>query len=96
MVKNLPSNARDKSSIPGPQRFHMPRGELSPQLQLLKPTRPRAGAPKQEKPPQQEPCVPQLENARAQQRRPRAAKKKSRLLCVIIHFSLSTHLFMDI
>ena len=25
-VKNLPVNAGDKGSIPGPERFHMPRG----------------------------------------------------------------------
>ena len=26
VVKNLPCNAGDKGSIPGPRRFHMPQG----------------------------------------------------------------------
>ena len=52
-------------------------------LQVLKSARPGARAPQQEKPPQREartpqlessPCSPQLEKARAQQRRPSTAK----------------------
>ena len=46
-VKNLPVNAGDMGSIPGPERFHMPRGNKVQNLQNLcsatrKPTAPRS------------------------------------------------------
>ena len=74
-VKNLPCNARDTSSIPGPGRPHMP--------QQQKPTHPGACIAQQEKPPQWEalapqlessPRSPQLEKASVQQRRPSRVK----------------------
>ena len=37
VVKNLPANAEDTSSIPGPGRSHMPRGNQTRVPQLLKP-----------------------------------------------------------
>ena len=62
VVKNLPANAGDTGSSPGPGRSHMPRKAHAPQLlslrsrarepQLLKPMHPRARALQQEKPPQ--------------------------------------------
>ena len=63
VVENLPADARDMGWNPGPGRFHMPRGNEArmPQLrspcsraqepQLLKPTRSRACALQEEKPP---------------------------------------------
>ena len=47
MVKNLPANAGDTGSIPGPGRFHMPRRNETCVPQLLSP---RAHALQQEKP----------------------------------------------
>ena len=38
VVKNLPANAGDTSSIPGPGRFHMLWGNWARVPQLLKPT----------------------------------------------------------
>ena len=59
VVKNLPANARDMGSSPGPGRSHMPRSNQAREPQLLSPRAttteacmPRAHAPKQEKPPQ--------------------------------------------
>ena len=49
--KNLPANAGDMGSIPGPGRVHMPRGNKAHAPQLLS-LRSRACAPQQEKPPQ--------------------------------------------
>ena len=37
MVKNLPANAGDMGSIPGPGRFHMPEGNEAHVPQLLSP-----------------------------------------------------------
>ena len=37
VVKNLPANAGDTGLIPGPGRFHMPRGKLSPRATTDKP-----------------------------------------------------------
>ena len=37
VVKNLPANAGDMGSIPGPGILHMPRGRKAQVLQLLKP-----------------------------------------------------------
>ena len=72
MLKNPPANIEDTSSIPALGRFHMPQGKSVGVPQLLSPC-PRAHAP-QEKPQQREACLPQLEKARMQQRRPGAAK----------------------
>ena len=36
MVKNLPCNAKDTGSIPGPGRSHMPRSNLAHDPQLLR------------------------------------------------------------
>ena len=75
--KTLPANAGDTGSSPSPGRFHVP--------QMLKPLRPRAGAPQEERPLQGEAYTPQLERsphspqrerARKQQRTPRTAKNK--------------------
>ena len=56
VVKNPPADAGDMGSIPGPGRFHMPRGNqvCVPQLLLhrVKLAHSRACAPPQEKPPQ--------------------------------------------
>ena len=38
MVQNLPANAGDMDSIPGPERSHMPPGYTTHQLPLLEPT----------------------------------------------------------
>ena len=38
MDKNLPSNARDPGSIPGPGRSHMPQGNKAHVTQLGKPS----------------------------------------------------------
>ena len=81
MVKNLPANAGDTGSSPGPGRSHMPGSNKARAPQLLSPHAttteacvPRAHAPQQEKPPQQEARAPQrrvaptslqLEKARA-------------------------------
>ena len=50
LVKTLPANAGDMGSIPGPQRFHMLKGNEAHEPQLLWPEHPRACAPQQEKP----------------------------------------------
>ena len=55
MVKNPTANAEDTGSILGPGRSDMPWG--------TKPKHPRACAPQQEKPPQQEVLELQLENS---------------------------------
>ena len=58
VVKNLPANAGDTGSRPGPGRSHMPPSNQARVLQLLRlrattteAHAPRAHAPKQEKPP---------------------------------------------
>ena len=58
VVKNLPANAGDTGSSPGPGRSHMPPSNQARVLQLLRlrattteAHAPRAHAPKQEKPP---------------------------------------------
>ena len=67
MVKNLPANAGEPGSSPGPGRSHMPREQLSLCATITEACAPRAHAPQKEK---------QLEKARAQQRRLKAAKNK--------------------
>ena len=42
VVKNLPANAGDMGSIPGPGRSHMPQSNEARVPQLLKPACPRA------------------------------------------------------
>ena len=85
VVKNLPANAGDTGSSPGPGRSHIPHAaeQLIPWATTTEARVPTARAPQQEKPPQWEayapqwkssPCSPQLEKARAQQQRPKAAK----------------------
>ena len=75
--KNLPVNAGDMGSIPGPGRFHMPGSNwarvsqlLSPssragELQVLKLVHPKAIAPQWETPPQWEACMLQWRAAPA-------------------------------
>ena len=59
MVKNLPANAGDTGSSPGPGRSHMPQSNkvhvpqlLSPRATTTEARVPRACALQQEKPPQ--------------------------------------------
>ena len=72
-------SAGDTGSVPGPGRFHTPGGDSAPAAQLLKGMRPKAHAPRQERPLQREALTPQPEEARAQQRRPSAAKINKRI-----------------
>ena len=51
VVQDLPDNAGDTGLIPGLGRFHMPRGNLAHEPQLLNPCS-RASELQQEKPPQ--------------------------------------------
>jgi len=67
VAKNLPANARDMGSIPGPGRSHTPQGDQALVSQLLRPSF-EAWAP-QEKPPQREGWAPQLEIAHMKQHR---------------------------
>ena len=46
VVKNPPANTGDMSLIPGLGRFHLLQSNCTPVPQLLKPTHPRASAPK--------------------------------------------------
>ena len=52
VVKNLPADAGDVCSVPGPGRSHMPWDNQAQVPHLLKPGCPRAYAPQQEEPPQ--------------------------------------------
>ena len=95
MVKNLPANAGDTGSIPGPGRSHMPRSNEAHMPQLLSLCS-RAYTPQLLKPARLEPMLrnkrshrttvkssprsPQLEKARTQQQRPNAAKKTKKKL----------------
>ena len=83
MVKNPPANAGDMDSSPGLGRSHMPRSNKATEPQLLSPRATTteahvagAHALQQERPPQWEACLSQLEKAHMQQWRPNAAKKK--------------------
>ena len=86
MVESLPANAGDTSSSPGLGRSHMPRSNKAREPQLLSlrvwtlcsATReativrgPRTAM-------KSGPCLPQLEKALAQKRRPNTAKKKKK------------------
>ena len=84
VVKNLPANAGDKSSILGMGRFHMPQSNWAHRPQALKPTPPKPGSAPGEAP-QWEAHSSQLESglcslelvkARMQQQILRAAKPK--------------------
>ena len=84
VVKNLPANAGDTGSSPGPGRSHMPRSNKAHVPQLLS-LRSRAHALQQREATtmrsprtatKRSPRSPQLEKARVQQRRPSAAKNK--------------------
>ena len=85
MVENLPANAGDTGSSPGLGRSHMPRSNWAREPQLLSlhiwslcsATReativrvPRTAM-------KSGPCLPQLEKALAQKRRPNTAKKNN-------------------
>ena len=71
VVKNPPANAGDTGSIPGPGRSHMPRSNYARAPQLLKPAHLEPVLRNE-----RSPRSLQLEKARAQQRRPNAAKNK--------------------
>ena len=102
VVKNLPCNAKDKGSIPGPGSSHMPRSNLAHVPQVLSQCS-RAHEPQPTEPPhcscwslhayslcsatrevpamrsqsaasQSSPRLPQLEQAREQQRKPTTAQ----------------------
>ena len=90
VVKNLPANAGDMGSSPDPGRSHMLQSNYTHEPQLLS-LRSRAHKPQLLKPMRLEPVLRnrsyhtttkssprslQLEKARAQQRRPNAAKNK--------------------
>ena len=51
MVKNLPANAGDMGSIPGPRGSPMPRSNNASVPELPKSMRPRARAPQPQRPP---------------------------------------------
>ena len=70
VVKCLPANAGDTSSIPGPGRFHIPHDNWTCAPQLLKPLSFRAWTPQ----PESSPYSLQLEKAHAQQWRPSTVK----------------------
>ena len=83
VVKNLPANAGDMGSSPGPGRSYMlwSNSARVPQVLSLHTTTteahvPRAHAPRQEATAMRSPRSPQLEKARAQQRRPNTAKNQ--------------------
>ena len=96
MAKNQPAKAGDMGVISSPGGVHKLCSSqvqvlqlLSQALQLLKPIHSRSRELQQEKPLQREACMlqlesspysSQLEKARAQQRRPRTAKNKSKCM----------------
>ena len=70
VVKSLPANAGDTSSIPGLGRFHIPHGNWTCAPQRLKPLSFRVWTPQ----PESSPYLLQLEKAHAQQWRPSTVK----------------------
>ena len=93
VVKNPPANAGDTGSSPGPGRSHMPWSNKArvPQLLSLHATTTEARVPKARAPQREattmrsphtawksSPRSPQLEKARVQQRRSKAAKNKNK------------------
>ena len=79
VVKNLPSNAGDVSSIPGQgTRIICAAGQLRPRVTIIEPMHSSVHAPQQEKPvchKQRSPCVLRLECLPAATRKPDAATK---------------------
>ena len=83
MVENLPANAGDTGSSPGPGRSHMPRSNWAREPQLLSlrvwslcsATREAAIVRGPRSAMKSGPHSPQLEKALAQKRRPNTAKK---------------------
>ena len=91
MGKNLPANAGDTGSTPGPGRYHKPSNNEACELQLLSlnaaTTEPEHLEPVlhnkrshryEELMTKSSPCLLQLEKAHAKQQRPSAAKKKKK------------------
>ena len=84
VVENLPADAGDMGSSPGLGRSHMPRSnwDCEPQLlslrvwSLCSATREAATVRGPSTAMKSGPCLPQLEKALAQKRRPNTAKKK--------------------
>ena len=84
VVKNLPVNAGDTGSIPGPGRSHMPLGNQALVMQLLKPGRLEPRLCNRRSHGNEEPkhrsgsnlYSPRPENAHVPQRRPSTAKNK--------------------
>ena len=84
VVENLPANAGDTGSSPGPGRSHMPRSNWTREPQLLSlrvwslcsATREAAIVRGPRTPMKSGPRSPQLEKALAQKRRPNTAKNK--------------------
>ena len=84
MVENLPANAGDTGSSPGPGRSHIPRSNWAREPQLLSlsiwslcsATREAAIVRGPHTAMKSGPHLPQLEKALAQKRRPNAAKNK--------------------
>ena len=73
MIKNLPANMGDMSSVSGLGRSYVLGNNKVLRAQLLYS---RAHALQQEKSPQREACTPQLEKAPVQQQRPNIAKNE--------------------
>ena len=63
VVKNLPANAGETGSTPGPGRFHMPKGNEAYEPQPLSPRALEPRAPRQEKPLKREDRTPRLESS---------------------------------
>ena len=88
MVENLPANAGDRGSSPGLGRFHVPRSSWAREPQLLSlrvwslcsATREAAIMRGPRTVIKSGLCLPQLEKALAQKRRPNTAKNKNKLI----------------
>ena len=83
MFKNLPANAEDVDSTPGPGRFHMQRVSW-------------ACASQQEKPPQWEARAPKLEKAHMHQQRGAKNKEINKILEEDKNMTLSNKLYVSI
>ena len=71
VVENHPASSLHKASISGPGRSHLPQSNEAREPQLLKPSGPRACAPKQEKQLQRDAHTP------ARQQPPLAASREN-------------------
>ena len=88
VVENLPANAGDTGSSPGLGRSHMPRSNQAREPQLLSlhvwslcsATREAAIVRGPCTTMKSGPCLPQLEKALAQKRRPNTAKNKNKII----------------